>query len=592
LNERICMINFLMLGKEGFWPFIQAALKAALLIGGLLGIGWVQGQGTAQSAGDAWASGLEARLRYHVGFLAHDSLEGRQSGSAAERKAAAYLIKVFGELGLKPAGDSGKWEQSFKILVKQAPASGIRLQVGGISLDYGTHFGVVAGTGSGEVQGMGVDAGYGIEADSLNHHDLGDSMALRNKVWWIKWHAPDGANPHGPYGAFATTERKIALAEQMGAKAVVMIPARPGEPMPDTVLDRRSRNGKIPVLTLTEAGMAKLPEGFERRETSVQLLCRIEKEYVQASNVAAVLDRGAKRTLVFGAHYDHLGYGEYGHTRHRGPAQIHNGADDNASGTAGLLELARYYRQHPDPRFNMLFLAFSGEELGLLGSAYFVRNPGLPLDSLVAMLNMDMIGRLQDSTLQLGVHGTGTAVEWPSLVQSQAEHLRLKTSEGGTGSSDHQSFYLQNVPVLHFFTGTHQEYHKPEDDVERVNFRGMQAVLEYITRVVAGIPDHGRLTFRKTTSADGAASPRLKVTLGIMPDYFYEGEGVRVDGVTEGKPAFRAGVQKGDVLLRLGDFPLGDMQAYMKALSFMAKGSKVSLELLRKGASLNLWVEF
>jgi membrane-associated protease RseP (regulator of RpoE activity) len=287
-----------------------------------------------------------------------------------------------------------------------------------------------------------------------------------------------------------------------------------------------------------------------------------------------------------------LGYGEYGSSRHRGQPLIHNGADDNASGTAGLLELAAHYALSPDKRFNYLFLAFSGEELGLLGSAYFVRNPIIPLDSIVAMLNMDMIGRLQDSTMQLGVHGTGTAAEWLTLVEASAGPLRIKSSESGSGSSDHHSFYLQNVPVLHFFTGTHQEYHKPEDDEHLINYRGMSEVLEYMVRMVSALPDHGRLSFRKTSNTDASSAPRFKVTLGIMPDYFYEGEGIKVDGVTENKPAAKAGILKGDILLQLGEFPLGDMQAYMKALSYQNKGGNAKVVLLRAGQRVEVDVSF
>jgi hypothetical protein len=536
---------------------------------------------------------LISRLKAHVGFLAHDSLEGRQSGSPAERKAAAYIIRQFTHSNLQPAGDSGQWTQSFKILVRQAAAPGALLKVGGRVLEQGRHFVVLPGSGSGDVQANGVDAGYGIESDSLNHHDLMDSLTMKQKVWWMRWHAPDGANPHGPYGALSTLERKIAIAEKHGASALILFPSESGQPWPDTVMDRRTRSGKIPVLSLTEEGVGKLPRRFELNGSSkISIACRVEREYVTASNVAGLMDNGADRTLVFGAHYDHLGYGEYGSSRHRGEPQIHNGADDNASGSAGLIELAAHYARGSDKRFNYLFLAFSGEELGLLGSAYFVRHPAVPLDSVVAMLNMDMIGRLQDSTMQLGVHGTGTAAEWPALVEGVAAPLCIKSSESGSGSSDHHSFYLQNVPVLHFFTGTHQEYHKPEDDEPLINYPGMAQVLAYMVRVVDGLPEHGRLSFRKTSSADASASPRFKVTLGIMPNYFYEGEGIKVDGVTENKPAAKAGVLKGDILMQLGDFPLGDMQAYMKALSFQSKGGSARLQLLRAGQKVELQVTF
>jgi hypothetical protein len=537
-------------------------------------------------------SDMQADLRRHVGFLAHDSLQGRQTGSPSERLAASYLVEQMKSMGLQPAGDSGAWVQSFGITVRQVADTNSTLRVGRLSLRYGEHFVVLPGSSGGSADARCVHAGYGIEADTLGHNDLKDTTALRGKVWWVRWQGPAGSNPHGPWGGHVNLARKLALAERYGAAAVVLYPGSPDEVWPDTAFDRRTRGTSLPVLSLTPAGVAALPVGFMHQKQRVQVKAGVLATRVVANNVAAYLDNGANRTLVIGAHYDHLGFGEYGGSRHRGEPQVHNGADDNASGTAGLLALAKYWSRHRDPRFNFLFLAFSGEELGLLGSAYFVRNPWLPLDSVVAMFNMDMIGRLLDSTMQLGVHGTGTALEWSAWVDSLAGPLRIKSSPAGTGSSDHQSFYLQNVPVLHFFTGTHEDYHKPSDDVHLLNYPGMQLVLEYIVRIANALPNHGRLTFVKTQPTDQQATPRFRLTLGIMPDYFYEGEGVQVDGVTEGKPASLAGVQRGDILLGLGDFPIRDMQSYMQALAGMQQGKTVDLRLRRKGELVETKVRF
>jgi hypothetical protein len=568
-----------MMNQMSFW---KNCLGVGVMVLGGLSLVLAQ-----QPTGD-----MQADLRSHVGFLAHDSLQGRQTGSPSERLAASYLVEQLNAMGLQPAGDSGSWVQSFGITVRQVADSNSTLKVGRRSLRYGEHFVVLPGSSGGSAIGRGVNAGYGIEADTLGHNDLKDTAALRGQVWWVRWQGPAGSNPHGPWGGDVNLARKLALAERYGAVAVVLYPGSPDEVWPDTTFDRRTRGSTIPVLSLTHAGFAALPLGFMNEEERVQVKAGVLVTRVVANNVAAYLDNGANRTLVLGAHYDHLGYGEYGSSRHRGEPQIHNGADDNASGTAGLLELAKYWAQHRDRRFNFLFLAFSGEELGLLGSAYFVRNPWLPLDSVVAMFNMDMIGRLLDSTKQLGVHGTGTALEWSALVDSLAGPLRIKSSPAGTGSSDHQSFYLQNVPVLHFFTGTHEDYHKPSDDAHLLNYQGMQLVLEYMIRIVDALPYHGRLTFVKTQNADAQATPRFKLTLGIMPDYFYEGEGVQVDGVTDGKPASLAGVQRGDILLGLGDFSIRDMQSYMQALAGMQQGKTVELRVRRKGELIELKVRF
>lgn len=572
---------------------LMVSMKKLKLHGRVFILGCVAVLGTLSkmSAQSPWGD-RQVQLRRHVGFLAHDSLEGRQTGSHSERLAAAYLVEQFRGMGLQPAGDSGSWFQSFGITVRQVADTNSTLRVGSRRLRYGEHFVVLPGSSGGSARGRGVDAGYGIQADTLGHNYLRDTMSLRGKVWWVRWQGPSGSNPHGPWGGHVNLARKLALAERYGAVAVVLYPGSSEEVWPDTAFDRRTRSCAVPVLSLTPAGVEALPSKFWNQGERIQLKAGVLATRVFANNVAAFLDNGANRTLVLGAHYDHLGYGEYGGSRHRGAPEIHNGADDNASGTAGLLELAHYWSLNRDHRFNFLFLAFSGEEMGLLGSGYFVKNPWLPLDSVVAMLNMDMIGRLQDSTLQLGVHGTGTALEWSAMVDSLAGPLRIKSSAAGTGSSDHQSFYLQNVPVLHFFTGTHEDYHKPTDDIQLLNYNGMQQVLEYMIRLVNALPSHGRLTFSKTQSTENQATPRFKLTLGIMPDYFYEGEGVKVDGVTEGKPAFLAGVQRGDTLVSLGDYPVRDMQTYMQALAGMRQGSAVTLRVRRGGEEIEMTVRF
>ena len=324
----------------------------------------------------------------------------------------------------------------------------------------------------------------------------------------------------------------------------------------------------------------------------VKLETQIIRHQIKGHNVIGYLDKAAPYTIVIGAHYDHLGHAEYGSSLHAGDPAIHNGADDNASGTAALIELARYFSQSKANKYNFLFMGFSGEELGLLGSAYFAKNPTIPLESVAAMLNMDMVGKLDSQSRQLGVLGVGTSPVWPDLVAAQAGDLKLKTSASGTGASDHTSFYLQNLPVLHFFTGTHSDYHKPSDDPEKLNYSGMADVVNYIIRVINGLETGDRVAFTKTNDEDSRNAPRFKVTLGIMPDYFFEGRGIKVDGVTAGRAAAKAGVKQGDLLLELGDFELADMQAYMRALAAFEKGQKTTLTLIRGGEKISLPLAF
>lgn len=313
---------------------------------------------------------------------------------------------------------------------------------------------------------------------------------------------------------------------------------------------------------------------------------------VNSQNVAAYLDNGAEYTIVIGAHYDHLGLGQDHNSLEANPeGKIHNGADDNASGTAGVIELARYFAQNGiKEQHNFLFLCFSGEELGLIGSKKFTENATIDLSKVSFMVNMDMIGRL-NTEKRIMVGGVGTAPDFVPAVNSLKSDLTVKLDSAGIGPSDHTSFYLKNIPVLFFFTGQHSDYHKPSDDVEKVNIAGEIQVLQFATRVIESLDKKAKLTFQET-KAKQEDTPRFKVTLGIMPDYTWEGEGVHVDGVTDGKPAAKAGVQKGDIITGLGDFQVKNIQDYMKALAAFKKGDSTQVKVKRGDAEKTMPVTF
>ena len=307
-------------------------------------------------------------------------------------------------------------------------------------------------------------------------------------------------------------------------------------------------------------------------------------------NVIGFIDNGKPTTVVIGAHYDHLGYGADG-SLHSGEKAIHNGADDNASGVTGLLYLAESLKKGKNKNNNYLFIAFSGEEKGLLGSNFFINNPTIDKRSINYMINMDMIGRLgQDKKLLVGGVGTSPVFE-PTLEAMKSFDLQIKKELSGTGASDHMSFYNADIPVLSFFTGQHEDYHKPSDDAHLINYSGMQSVAEYIYFVIGQLDDKGKLAFTRTV--DPAPSTRtFTVTLGVMPDYLYDGKGMRLDGVRDGKPAAMAGLQKGDVLIKLGDMEIADIQGYMKALASFEKGQTAVVTFTRDGQTLELKVTF
>lgn len=310
------------------------------------------------------------------------------------------------------------------------------------------------------------------------------------------------------------------------------------------------------------------------------------------TNVIAFLDNGAANTIVIGGHFDHLGFHEHTSSMDKDKTQIHNGADDNASGTAGVLALAKYFAGNGvTEQSNFLFMCYSAEEDGLIGSKYFTNNPTLDLKKISCMLNMDMIGRLNDSTEKLMIFGVGTSPVYTKVFASVKHNFKLGFDSSGVGPSDQTSFYLKNIPVLHFFTGQHTDYHKSSDDTEKINFKGEVRVLDLIRQLAMVLSNEQSIPFTPTKQPE-TQRVSFKVTLGIMPDYSFEGKGLKVDGVTEGKPAQKAGVLSGDVLMKLGEISISNMQDYMKALGSFKKGEEADLQLMRNNELKTMKVTF
>jgi hypothetical protein len=314
-------------------------------------------------------------------------------------------------------------------------------------------------------------------------------------------------------------------------------------------------------------------------------------------NVMGFLDNQASKTIVIGAHYDHLGRGYQGSSLSPDSQnKIHNGADDNASGTTGLIELARYFAgNHVKELHNYLFIAFSGEELGLLGSKFFTNYPTVPLNTISCMINMDMIGRYMDDK-GIVVSGWGTSPVWGQLIPDIAKNhnIRYTIDSSGVGASDHTSFYLKDIPVVQFFTGSHGDYHKISDDADKINAAGEAKILSLIAALLEKLDKQPSTpTFVTTGNTHGGGkTSNFKVTLGVMPDYSYSGKGLKVDGVSKDRPAEKAGIQAGDVILRLGSAEIGTIYDYMDILSKHEKGEQVKADLLRGKQKLTVKVTF
>lgn len=300
---------------------------------------------------------------------------------------------------------------------------------------------------------------------------------------------------------------------------------------------------------------------------------------VNGNNVVAFIDNKAANTIILGAHYDHLGWGLPAHSTYRGEPAIHNGADDNASGVATIIELAKLLKNSSLKNYNYVFIAFSGEELGLYGSKWFVEHPTLDLTKVDYMLNFDMVGRVDSN--KLVVSGVGTSPLWNEAMKRITSSFHIKTTESGVGPSDHTSFYLKKIPVLHFFSGQHKDYHKPSDDENKINYKGMEDVVVYVAALIGELNSKPKIPFTKTKDDNNDNAPKFTVTLGVMPDYTFEGEGMRIDAVTDGKPASKAGLLDDDIVLQLGEIKVADMMSYMKALSQFKKGDSSKVKVKR-----------
>jgi len=310
---------------------------------------------------------------------------------------------------------------------------------------------------------------------------------------------------------------------------------------------------------------------------------------IDAKNIIAFIDNNKKNTVIIGAHYDHIGYGGQ-YSLDRGVNEIHNGADDNASGTAMLISLAKQLKNRNDLKNNYLFIAFSAEELGLIGSRYFVNSEIFDSESINFMINLDMVGRLNEER-ELSIYGVGTSSIFKQVVNSLNNNFKLKIINDGTGPSDHTSFYNKDIPVLFFNTGSHENYHRPSDDVDLINYEGISEISNYVIDIIDELETYNKLEFKETISNQTTVS-RFNVSLRVMPDYVFEGEGMKADQIIKGGPADEAGLINGDVIIMVGEYEVKDVYDYMNSLSKFEEGDITKVFVLRGDKKLEFIVKF
>jgi aminopeptidase YwaD len=342
-----------------------------------------------------------------------------------------------------------------------------------------------------------------------------------------------------------------------------------------------------------EIDNSKTPSSFQLENVRAELSTEVNQEQGEGRNVASILEaENSDEYLVIGAHFDHLGYGTTGSLYRGDEPKIHNGADDNASGTSGILEIAeKFALQNKSLNRNIIFIAFSGEELGLLGSAYFVRNSPVPINNIVAMFNLDMIGRMNERKLM--VYGTGTSSIWKDILNENNEpNFKLTFNDEGFGPSDHSSFYAKEIPVLFFFTGTHSDYHRPSDEADKINSAEMEELVNYVYKIADIVQaSDQRPDYINVPRKDSGRMMAFRVYVGTIPDYSDTGEGFRISGVTEESPAQKAGLQAGDIIKKFGGKEIKNIYDYTYALADFAPGDIVDVVIQRENETLTLQVE-
>lgn len=519
------------------------------------------------------------QLKADIQYLASDELEGRDTGTEGEAKAADYIAGRFKDMGINGGGENGSYYQTFTFTGSPALDTNNRVSLDGSIIPDSSYY-PLNFSGSGNLKAMEVvDLGYGIHAPELGQEDYKDKAILGLAVV-IDISSPDGIHPHSAYLAYHDLRDRAEKAEEAGAKAILFYTDDPTAEAPSKTLTENVNSLDVPVIFVSRS-----LKGLK----SIDLDLGIDRPKLEGKNVLAYMDNGKPETIVIGAHYDHLGYGGNG-SLHRGERAIHNGADDNASGVAAMLQIAHDLRNRPIS-YNVLFMGFSGEERGLLGSNHWVKHSTIPLENVAYMLNMDMVGRLDTANNKLSVNGVGTSPSWDFIGDFEVNGLRAVTTESGTGPSDHMSFYLSDVPVLHFFSGSHEDYHKPTDDEPLINYEGIMSIVAYMEGIITEVDDDGEIVFTKTKEEKKEAA-NFKVTLGIVPDYLYEEKGMRVDGVSEGRPGEKAGLMKGDIIIGMGERSVNDIYAYMEALSNFNAGQQTIVKVMREGQEVELSVTF
>jgi aminopeptidase YwaD len=506
-----------------------------------------------------------AQIKSDIDYLASDALEGRRTGTKGEILAANYIAKRFADMQIAPLWGQN-YLQEFQVVDGKKRTENNILKIFNDTLSE-ADFASLPISGNGEISELVIP-----KINERGSYALIPISKVTKKAL---------NNPHDT--AMLTYEKFAKTQIANGAKGVIFY--NDIDVDHDYLFEPKAKTEKvlseIILFVNFDASKKNIIPKLKADWIDFYGVIDIQDNIREGRNVGAFINNNANTTVIVGAHFDHLGYGEDHNSLHAGKEpQIHNGADDNASGVAAILALGEMLKNKKNKNCNYILLSFSGEELGLYGSKKFTEMNTNLLKNVNYMVNIDMLGRYDESKKSITIGGVGTSPIFIPTIEKSKKFFTAKYDTAGVGPSDHTSFYLKDIPVLFFFTGLHTDYHKPSDDADKINVEGEEKLVQYIYELVTDINKKGKLPFTKTKEPKMEGT-RFKVTLGIMPDYTFSGNGVRADGIIEGKVAMKAGMKTGDIILQLGDIKVLEMQAYMEALSKFKKGDKTKVRVLR-----------
>ncbi len=555
----------------------------------------------------------------HIKYLSSDELKGRRSGTPEDRVARDYIVRQFKAAGIDPLSPDGSYFQDYEFVQSLDLGPANQLSFGGQSYSAGLDFTPLGFSSNTELTADAVFVGYGFDiGDSLNWHDY-DSVDVKGKWVVILRGGPDDNGAHSPFDSHMALRKKVLVARDHEAGGVIFISQPDDEDLIKLRYDQSFSGAGLPVVHVsnTLANNILSPLGKTVKDIrdelnitqsplssplgmTIHAKVDLVKHMAPAANVVGIIPGNdpelKNQYIILGAHFDHLGLGGPGSGSLKpDTVAVHNGADDNASGVSGVIEAGEYLSAHRNElKRSIILMAFDGEELGLLGSKHFTSEPLIDLKQVDVMINMDMIGRSVDHKLTIG--GTGTSPDFEVYMGefNRGYQFELGFSKEGYGPSDHASFYTKDIPVLFFFTGTHEDYHKPSDDWDKINAEDGQKIVSFVADVAQYYAqEDDRIAFSEAGPKEESASSRrgFKVTFGVIPSYVSQTTGMALDGVKKGGPAEQAGMKKGDVIIAIGGKEVQDIYDYMYRLGELKKGQSVSVTVRRGDEELTLTVQ-